>query len=64
MNVVTKLLRLSEVAEITGIPEATLRFWRHQGTGPKSARLGRRVVYREADVQAWIDAQFAKGEAS
>jgi predicted DNA-binding transcriptional regulator AlpA len=53
-----KLLKLPEVSEMTGIPEATLRFWRHQGTGPRSAKLGRRVVYREEDVKAWIDAQF------
>jgi predicted DNA-binding transcriptional regulator AlpA len=53
-----KLLKLPEVSEMTGIPEATLRFWRHQGTGPQSAKLGRRVVYREEDVKAWIDAQF------
>ncbi len=56
----TRLLRVFEVAELTGIPEATLRFWRHQGTGPGSAKLGRRVVYREEDVLAWIDEQFAK----
>ena len=31
-----KLLRLPEVAELTGLPVNTLRFWRHQGTGPKS----------------------------
>lgn len=55
----TKLLRLPEVAEMTGIPEATLRFWRHEGRGPHSAKLGRRIVYREADVLAWIDEQFA-----
>ena len=48
----TKLLRLPEVAALTGIPENTLRFWRHQGTGPKSAKLGRRLVYREEDVVA------------
>jgi predicted DNA-binding transcriptional regulator AlpA len=54
----TKLLRLPEVAALTGIPENTLRFWRHQGTGPKSAKLGRRLVYREEDVVAWIDRQF------
>ncbi len=53
-----KLLRLPEVAELTGLPENTLRFWCHQGTGPRSARLGRRVVYRERDVVAWIDEQF------
>jgi DNA-binding transcriptional MerR regulator len=53
-----KLLQLAEVSEITGIPENTLRYWRQLGTGPKSARLGRRVVYRERDVTAWVDAQF------
>lgn len=53
-----RLLRIAEVGEMTGVPENTLRYWRHQNTGPKSAKLGRRVVYREADVIAWIDAQF------
>ena len=61
---IMKLLRVPEVSELTGIPEATLRFWRHVGTGPPSAKLGRRVVYREADVIAWIDAQFEVGAAS
>jgi predicted DNA-binding transcriptional regulator AlpA len=56
-----KLLRLPEVAELTGLPVNTLRFWRHQGTGPKSVKLGRRVVYRERDVVAWIEEQFDAG---
>ncbi|HZH23253.1 MAG TPA: helix-turn-helix domain-containing protein [Geodermatophilus sp.] len=38
-------------------PVATLRYWRHLGTGPHSFRLGRRVVYRREDLHAWIDAQ-------
>jgi hypothetical protein len=37
----------------------TVRYWRTIGYGPKSARIGRRVVYRRADVFAWIDSQFA-----
>lgn len=53
-----KLLRLPEVAEMTGLPENTLRFWRHQGTEPRSARPWRRVVYRERDVIDWINQQF------
>jgi predicted DNA-binding transcriptional regulator AlpA len=61
----TNLLKLTEVAEMLGVPPATLRFWRHQGdTGPKSAKLGRRVVYREADVLAWVDAQFEDAPAA
>lgn len=43
---------------MTGVPENTLRYWRHVGSGPKSAKLGRRIVYREADVHDWINAQF------
>jgi predicted DNA-binding transcriptional regulator AlpA len=53
-----RLLYLDEVSERTGIPENTLRFWRATKVGPPTARIGRRVVYRESDVQAWIDAQF------
>jgi predicted DNA-binding transcriptional regulator AlpA len=56
------LLTIEEVAELTRKPVATLRYWRHCGTGPKSAKLGRTVVYREADVRAWIEEQFAASE--
>ena len=56
-----RLLTVREVAEMTRLPEATLRWFRHEGTkGPKSAKLGRRVVYRESDVIAWIENAFAE----
>ncbi len=55
----SRLLNIQQTAEMMGdTPVATLRFWRHAGLGPKSARLGRRIYYREEDVKAWIDAQF------
>jgi predicted DNA-binding transcriptional regulator AlpA len=41
-------------------PVATLRYWRHLGTGPRSFRLGRRVLYRRDDLHAWIDAQHGQ----
>lgn len=53
-----KLLRIEEVAAMTGIPMPTLRYWRARGAGPASAKLGKRIVYREGDVHAWIEAQF------
>ncbi len=56
-----KLLTTTEVAEMTRLPEATIRWFRHAGKGPRSARLGRRVVYRESDVLQWIEDQFAAG---
>jgi len=51
------LLTITETAALTRTPVATLRYWRHRGTGPASFRLGKRVVYDEADVLTWIDAQ-------
>lgn len=47
-----------EVAEWIRQNERTLRYWRAQGVGPRWAKLGRRIVYRESDVQAWIEEQF------
>ena len=45
------------------VPEATLRYWRKTGGGPKSARIGRRVMYRVEDIDAWVAAQFAKQQS-
>ena len=52
------LMTLEEVAERTKTSINTVRYWRHTGQGPKFARIGRRVMARRADVEAWIDAQF------
>lgn len=49
------LLTTAEVSAEYKIPEATLRFYRHKGIGPKSFRMGgRRVMYRRADCDAWL----------
>jgi excisionase family DNA binding protein len=55
------LLTITEAAELLRAPVATLRYWRHLGTGPRSFRLGRRVVYRRGDVSAWIESQHDRG---
>lgn len=54
-----QLLTIEQFAELVNIPLNTARFWRQAGTGPRSARIGRRVFYRRADVAAWLDEQFA-----
>jgi excisionase family DNA binding protein len=51
------LLTIGEAAELLRAPVATLRYWRHLGSGPHSFRLGRRVLYRRDDLHAWIAAQ-------
>ncbi|ADB74182.1 helix-turn-helix transcriptional regulator [Geodermatophilus obscurus] len=57
----SQLLTIAEAAELLRAPVATLRYWRHLGTGPHSFRLGRRVVYRRDDLQSWIDARRDRG---
>lgn len=53
------LKTMCEVSEMTRIPVATLRFYRHLGNkGPKSALLGGRVMYREQDVIDWVNSAF------
>ena len=50
-----ELLTITEAADLLRAPVATLRYWRHLGTGPRSFRLGRRVLYKRADLQLWLD---------
>jgi predicted DNA-binding transcriptional regulator AlpA len=52
-----KLLTLQEVAVVVRVPVATLRYWRHLGTGPRSFRIGRGFRYWRTEVFAWLDDQ-------
>ncbi len=54
----SELLTISEVSARLRVPVATLRFWRHQGTGPKSFRIGGKVVYKASDVEGWVQAAY------
>lgn len=44
-------LTTAEVAQRLRQPESTVRYWRHQGTGPHGIRIGRRIVYRTSEVE-------------
>lgn len=58
-----KLLYLEEVAqEYLRKTPAALRYMVHAGKAPRSAKIGGRRMFRESDVLAWIDAQFAAEE--
>lgn len=51
----------AEASEYTGVSSSTLRFWRHiaDGTGPKSFRVGKKLVYYfEEDLDEWMNAQY------
>ena len=53
-----ELLTITEVADLLRVPVATLRYWRHRDTGPRSFRIGRHVRYRPEDVEQWIQRQL------
>ncbi len=55
-----ELLTIAEVAAIVRAPVATLRYWRHLGTGPRSFRVGRGVRYWRTDVTAWLEQQRSR----
>jgi predicted DNA-binding transcriptional regulator AlpA len=54
MSAPSEFMTTIEVGELIRSPWSTVRYWRHRGTGPKSFRLGRRVMYRRTDVDQWI----------
>ena len=49
-----KYMVTKEVSELTRVPPETLRWMRHVGRGPRSFKLGRRVLYATEDVEAWL----------
>lgn len=53
-----KLLTLDEVAEMLRKSPAQMRWLRHNSRGPRCAKIGGRVMYREADVIDWVNQAF------
>jgi excisionase family DNA binding protein len=51
------LLTVAEAADLLRLPPGTLRTWRSLNRGPKSLKLGRRVLYRRGDVVEWLRAE-------
>ena len=57
------ILKLEQIAERTGVPLDTLRYYRKIGSGgPHTWKLGRRVVAYEDDVLRWLDEQYDASE--
>jgi len=52
-------LTASEAAEVLGLAPSTLAKLRLTGNGPVYCKLGRRVVYRRQDLEAWLGSHVA-----
>lgn len=51
-----------EVAEHYRTAVSTVRYWRHTGYGPHSVRVGKRVLYTRAAIEAF-DAALGSEQA-
>jgi excisionase family DNA binding protein len=60
LDVGEKLMSISDLSEMLGVPVHTLYRWRHRGEGPVGYRIGRHVKYRRAAVEAWLEAHTDK----
>ena len=49
-----KYLTTQEVADALRTSPETCRYWRSIGKGPRSFKVGRRVLYAVEDVEAFI----------
>lgn len=56
MNKITQ----EQLAERWHLSPRTLEQWRWLGKGPKFLKIGARVLYREADVDAWETEQVCQ----
>jgi predicted DNA-binding transcriptional regulator AlpA len=52
-------LNAAEAAEVLGLAKSTLAKLRLRGNGPVYCKLGRRVVYRQKDLETWLESRTA-----
>src|SRR5262245_41200712 len=54
------VLHARDAARFVGLSESTLAKLRRNGNGPTYCKLGRRVVYRPADLEEWLQSRTAR----
>ena len=55
-----KVITTGEAARFLGLSQSTLAKMRLNGNGPVYCKLGRRVVYRRADLERWLESRTAR----
>jgi len=51
---VNELMTGPEAAEFLRVSPQTLPRWRFDGTGPAFVRVGRKILYRRADLEEYV----------
>jgi predicted DNA-binding transcriptional regulator AlpA len=55
-----KVITVQVAARYVGLSESTLAKLRLNGNGPTYCKLGRRVVYRPADLDQWLQSRTTR----
>lgn len=50
-------LKTKQAAEFLQVKKSTLEQWRWSGKGPRFCKLNRSVIYRKADLEAFLEAR-------
>ena len=51
-----RLLDVADVAAYCKVAPTAPYYWRKRGEGPPAVHVGRRLRYRQRDVDAWLEA--------
>jgi len=60
MSEIAKVVSARAAALIVGLSPSTLAKLRLNGNGPLYCKLGRRVVYRPEDLNAWLESRVVR----
>ena len=55
-----KVVTAVEAARLVGLSASTLAKLRLNGNGPAYCKLGRRVLYRPADLETWLQSRITR----
>ena len=53
---IPRVLNVDQAADLLGLSASTMAKMRLSGNGPVFCKLGRRVVYRREDIDAYLEA--------
>ncbi len=52
---VEPLITTEELAEMLHTSVGVIHYWRSMGKGPTAIKVGRKLLFRPSDVEAWFD---------
>lgn len=55
--IIDPVVHLKEAADIVGLSKEWLRRLAHGGRGPAITRVGRKICFRRADLESWLEHQ-------